>query len=72
MIYKRISDNPYKISFETSSIENCANHEKIVPPEFISPSGNDVTEEFIKYVYPLIQGEPDIIYKNGLPVHIMR
>lgn len=72
MIYKRISDNPYKISFETSSIENCANHEKIVPPEFISPSGNDVTEEFIKYVYPLIQGEPDMIYKNGLPVHIMR
>jgi len=72
MIYKRVSDNPYKISFETSSIEDCANHEKIVPPEFISPSGNDVTDEFIKYVYPLIQGEPDIIYKNGLPVHIMR
>ena len=29
-------------------------------------------QEFIKYVYPLIQGEPDMIYKNGLPVHIMR
>ena len=72
MIYKRLSDSPYKIDFECCDIEQCANHEKIIPPEFIAPSGNDVTEEFIKYAYPLIQGEIDVAYKNGLPVHIMR
>lgn len=72
MIYNRISDTPYKVSFECCEIEKCANHEKVIPPEFIAPSGNDVTEEFIKYVYPLIQGEIDVIYKNGLPVHIIR
>lgn len=72
MIYNRLSNDPYKVTFECIDIEKCANHEKIIPPKFISPSGNDVTEDFIKYAYPLIQGEIDIVYKNGLPVHIMR
>lgn len=70
--YRRISDNPYKICIDTVDVENIANFEKKLPDEFISASGNNVTEKFIRYVYPLIQGEPDTIFKNGLPLHITR
>lgn len=72
MIYKRVSNNPYKIEFDTQDIADCANEAKSVPAEFISSDGNDVTKEFIDYVLPLIQGEVDYTYENGLPVHIMR
>lgn len=69
MIYKRISSNPYKISFDTIDIEKTANFEKKLPAEFIAESGSYVTDEFIEYAYPLIQGEPNIVYKNGIPIH---
>jgi 6-phosphofructokinase 1 len=71
MCYKRISDKPYKIEFTANSIEDIANMEKKIPMEFISESGNDITEKFMDYLYPLIQGEVDTIYKDGLPVHIV-
>lgn len=29
--------------------------------------GNDVTEEMVAYLLPLIQGETSISYENGLP-----
>ena len=31
---------------------------------------NDVTEAFINYCRPLIQGEPAIITEDGIPKHI--
>ena len=51
-------------------MEQVANHEKKVPIEWISPSGNDVTEELITYMKPLIQGELQHRYENGIPKHI--
>lgn len=32
------------------------NEEKTVPVEWITPDGHDVTEDFIRYARPLIQG----------------
>lgn len=67
---KRNNDNPYSIEYISMPIEKIANKEKFVPQEFISSSGNDVTEKMIEYLKPLIQGEIHIKYKNGIPKHI--
>ena len=62
----------YKVSFDAIDINTIANNEKMIPDSFISPEGNDVTEEFIKYARPLIMGEREIIFENGIPAHIVR
>lgn len=68
----RKSDEPYEISFECKDINTIANGEKMVPNEFITPEGTDVTEAFVKYALPLIMGENDIKYKDGIPAFIKR
>ncbi len=48
-------------------LEQVANFEKKVPLEWINETGNGVTEDYIKYALPLIAGEPERKYENGLP-----
>ena len=38
--------------------------------EWINAAGNDVTQELIDYLTPLIQGESNVTYENGLPVYM--
>ena len=47
-----------------------ANAEKTVPLEWINDEGNDVTDEFIDYIRPLVRGVPQVPYRNGLPDYI--
>lgn len=49
------------------SLSSVANFEKKVPLEWITEDGNYVTNDFINYVLPLIQGEPKIPRSNSLP-----
>lgn len=69
---KRADCKKYQIEYECLDIKKIANGEKIVPESFISKSGNDVTDEFVKYAAPLIVGERNVIYKNGKPAYISR
>lgn len=48
-------------------LESVANLEKKVPLEWITPEGNNVTNEFVDYVLPLIQGKIDRPTENSLP-----
>jgi len=48
-------------------LESVANFEKKVPLEWITPDGNNVTQEFIDYALPLIQGQPERVFENSLP-----
>jgi len=48
-------------------LSKVANVEKKVPLEWINAEHNFVTEEFIRYVKPLIRGEVDVPTKDGLP-----
>ncbi len=66
----RVSNNPYKVEYGYAQIAHIANEAKSVPADWIAPSGNDITQPFIDYLVPLIQGEPQIAYKNGLPVYM--
>ncbi|MGN0674241.1 MAG: 6-phosphofructokinase [Oscillospiraceae bacterium] len=69
MIFKRISNNPYRVEIVSSDIDGIANKEKFFPSEWINSKGNNVTVDALNYFLPLIQGEPEIEYRNGIPVH---
>ena len=65
----RTSNEPYKYKIEPADLDGIANQVKQVPKEWINSSGNDVTSEMLDYVRPLLCGEVDIEYKNGVPVY---
>lgn len=67
----RINDNPYEIVFRRVRVKDVANKEKTVPLEWITKDGHDVTEKMMTYLKPLIQGEVNPTYKNGIPEHIV-
>lgn len=64
---KRLSDVPYRVEFVTVPVNEVANAEKTVPLNWISEDGSDVTEELMAYMTPLIQGETNVKYENGIP-----
>lgn len=63
----RTSNAPYAWETELLPLEKCANYEKKVPLEWINEAGNGVTQQFIDYALPLIQGETKMQKENGLP-----
>ena len=67
---ERASSEPYKCICGETALENVANLEKKVPLEWINKEGNYVTEDFIKYARPLIEGEISVPMKNGLPDYV--
>lgn len=69
MAFRRISNEPYRTEIVSVPVEDCANKEKLFPAEWINNEGNNVTTDALNYFLPLIQGEPTIPYKNGIPVH---
>ncbi len=64
----RIGDSPYQVEFVTVPVSEVANKEKKVPLNWITPDGHDISNDFITYMRPLIQGETNIRYQNGIPV----
>ena len=69
MAFRRISNNPYRVEIDTADISKIANQEKKFPREWINPEGNNVTVDALNYFLPLIQGEPQLEFRNGIPVH---
>ncbi len=67
---ERISSNPYKVKFTAVPVNTVSNREKKVPRSFINEKANDITDEMMEYLLPLIQGENSVTYKNGIPEHI--
>jgi len=67
---ERVSDNPYLCRTGEAKLADVANGEKLLPREWISDDGFFVTEEFIKYARPLIQGEVRPLIEDGLPKFI--
>ena len=68
MITTRISNNPYASKIEPIEINKIANIEKLVPKEWIKDVY--VTQEYIDYALPLIQGEVSPYFVNGTPRHL--
>lgn len=57
VILVRQPGQPYSCSLDLTPLETIANHEKLLPDEYINAEGNFVTPAFIDYALPLI-GEP--------------
>lgn len=72
MGYVRQTDEngEYFVVSEAMDIKEVANKEKKIPREWINEEGNYVTDEFIKYVSPLVKGENYPEYKDGIPVYL--
>ena len=61
-----------KGNISTYDIHEIANVEKKVPAEWYDNKKKQMKKPFIDYARPLIQGELTPIYKDGLPVHLVR
>lgn len=66
----RTSDKPYATEFKALPVCDIANAIKSVPADYINDAGNDVTEKMVDYLTPLIQGEMNTVYENGIPKYI--
>ena len=60
-------DGKYHCKMALLPLSSVANYEKKVPLEWINADGNGLKHEFIDYVLPLIQGEPELPLENSLP-----
>ncbi|HEB11565.1 MAG TPA: 6-phosphofructokinase [Spirochaetales bacterium] len=67
---ERVSDDPYLCRTGEAKLADVANGEKFLPREWISDDGFFVTDGFIKYARPLIQGEVRPLIEDGLPKFI--
>ena len=72
VVLKRISDDPYQCGTEVKDVHKIANDEKLVPREWVNAEGTYVTDEFVNYVRPLIQGDVSPIMVDGIPRHLYR
>ena len=64
---RRNCDDPYLWSLEGVALDEVADVEMPVPPEFIREDGYGITEAARRYMRPLIQGEDMPPFRNGLP-----
>ena len=63
----RTEDGGYRCDTKLLDLSSVANYEKKVPVEWINERGNNISDEFIRYALPLIQGETGMVKENGLP-----
>jgi 6-phosphofructokinase 1 len=70
--FKRTADSPYTMECVTVDVNEVCNKEKLFPYEWISKNGTDVTDDFLTYALPLIQGEPERKMEGGRPVYLYR
>ena len=64
-----IQNGHYACKTKLVPLMEVANVEKKIPREWINEAGNDVREELVRYLAPLIQGEVSVPMKNGVPMH---
>ncbi len=67
-------ENGYTCEPELLDLSDVANYEKKVPLEWINERGNDVSDAYIDYALPLIQGEIKMRKEESLPrfVHLKK
>ncbi|MBE6046581.1 MAG: 6-phosphofructokinase [Clostridiales bacterium] len=70
VVIERLSDDPYQAGTAVKDVHKIANDERLVPREWINEEGTYVTNEFVTYVKPLIQGDVAPIMVDGIPRHL--
>ena len=67
---KRREGRAYDPVFFAVDADQVANYVKHVPEEWILPNYRGMSQELYDYVRPLIQGEPELIMDNGIPMQM--
>lgn len=67
VIFERANEKDYKIEYKLVDLALAANTEKKVPAEWILPEHKGLSQEFVDYCLPLIQGDPKCTLEDGLP-----
>jgi len=60
--------NKNEMTFNSEYLDKIAGYEKKVPKHWYDKEKKNVTEEFINYVFPLIQGEVQMPMEKGVPI----
>ena len=66
----RISDEPYQVIYDGADVQQIANAEKKIPIAWINEAGNDVTEEMVRYLRPLIHGSVAVPEQDSMPHYL--
>ena len=70
VVIQRLSDDPYQSGTEVKDVHKIANDEKLVPRAWMNEDADYVTDEFVNYVRPLIQGDVSPVMVDGIPRHL--
>lgn len=65
--YERATGDKYDCIYKLLPLELAANTEKTVPLEWITEGGTQISDEYVKYALPLIQGDAKAPLEDGLP-----
>lgn len=65
--FERLDGDDYQIDYVLKDVNVICNQEKCVPVTWITADGSNVTEDFIRYARPLIQGEVTVPTEDGVP-----
>ena len=65
--YARKEGDKYECEYKLLPLELAANTEKTVPLEWITNGGTYISDEYVKYALPLIQGDAKAPLEDGLP-----
>jgi 6-phosphofructokinase 1 len=69
-IIVRKSSKPYRWAIGVADLKEIANHEKMMPRDYITADGLHITPKCRQYLEPLVQGEDYPPYRNGLPAYV--
>lgn len=65
--FRRREDSDYAVDYVCEDVNLICNEEKTVPEQWITKDGSNVSEEFLAYALPLIQGDVAVPSEGGLP-----
>ncbi len=65
--YARKAGDKYECEYKLLPLELAANTEKTVPLEWITNNGTGVSQDFVDYALPLIQGDTQMVKEDSLP-----
>ncbi len=65
IIFKRVNQNPYTIEYSLADLSHIANAEARVPASYQFDKTR-MSDDFRQYLKPLIQGQIDIKYQDGI------
>lgn len=66
-----IREGEYEVSYKAVDVSEISNREKIFPKDWII-NGNDIADKFLTYIVPLVKGEVNLIYENGMAKYLTR